>query len=157
MSGYNRQKCMSNNAVAAYEDGLLPKSKLKAWQKRAVETGAVMKAEWHHTGKFYSETDFYDPADFEGLNPKDFPVIKKEKSEENKWYVLVSAEWGGTKSHPKITGADVKVTNHITERQRTAKKYFRYGGYIKEFASELEARVFADGAKLDVLGVEKFI
>ena len=157
MSGYNRQKCMSNNAVAAYEDGLLPKSKLKAWQKRAVETGAVMKAEWHHTGKFYSETDFYDPADFEGLNPKDFPVIKKEKLEENKWYVLVSAEWGGTKSHPKITGADVKVTKHITERQRTAKKYFRYGGNIKEFASELEARVFADGAKLDVLGVEKFI
>lgn len=150
MSGYNRQKCMSNNAVAAYEDGLLPKSKLKAWQKRAVETGTVMKAEWHHTGKFYSETDFYDPADFEGLSPKDFPVIKKEKSEENKWYVLVSAEWGGTKSHPKITGADVKVTNHITERQRTAKKYFRYGGYIKGFASELEARVFADGAKLDM-------
>ena len=84
MSGYNRQKCMSNNAVAAYEDGLLPKSKLKAWQKRAVEAGAVMKAEWHHTGKFYGETNFYNPADFEELNPKDFPVIKKEKLEENK-------------------------------------------------------------------------
>ena len=149
MSGYNRQKCMSNNAVAAYEDGLLPKSKLKAWQKRAVEAGAVMKAEWHHTGKFYGETNFYNPADFEELNPKDFPVIKKEKLEENKWYVLVSAEWGGTKSHPKITGANEKVTDHITERQRTAKKYFRYGGYIKEFVSETEAREFADSAKLD--------
>lgn len=28
--------------------------------------------------------------------------IKKEKPEENRWYVLVSAEWG-------IVGADVKV------------------------------------------------
>ena len=149
MSGYNRQKCMSNNAVAAYESGLLPKSKLKSWQKRAVEAGAVMKAEWHHTGKFYGDTDFYNPVDFEALNPKDFPVIKKEKPEENKWYVLVSAEWGGTKSHPKITGANVKVTDHITEKQRTAKKYFRYGGYIKEFVSEDEAKEFADSAKLD--------
>jgi hypothetical protein len=45
--------------------------------------------------------------------------------------------------------ANVKVTDHITERQRTAKKYFRYGGYIKEFVSETEAREFADSAKLD--------
>lgn len=149
MSGYNRQKCMSNKAVAAYESGLLPKSKLKSWQKKAVEAGAVMKAEWHHTGKFYGETDFYNPVDFEALNPKDFPVIKKEKPEENKWYVLVSAEWGGTKSHPKITGANVKVTDHITEKQRTAKKYFRYGGYIKEFVSEDEAKEFANSAKLN--------
>ncbi len=68
--------------------------------------------------------------------------IKKEKPEEDRWYVLVSAEWG-------IVGADVKVTDHITERQRNAKNYFRYGGYIKEFASEQEARQFADNAKLE--------
>lgn len=54
------------------------------------------------------------------------------------------------KSYPKIVGANVKVIDHIIERQRIAKKYFRYGGYIKEFTSESEARNFADSAKLDV-------
>jgi hypothetical protein len=33
MSGYNRERCMSNNAVAAYEDGLLPKLKRKSQKK----------------------------------------------------------------------------------------------------------------------------
>ena len=37
----------------------------------------------------------------------------------------------------------MKVTNKITERQRTANKYFLYGGYIKEFETEAEARQFA--------------
>ncbi|MEZ7542392.1 hypothetical protein O3631_05335 [Streptococcus salivarius] len=43
----------------------------------------------------------------------------------------------------------MKVTNKITERQRTANKYFLYGGYIKEFETEAEARQFAKIAELE--------
>ena len=34
-----------------------------------------------------------------------------------------------------ISRRQVVEADHITERQRHAKNYFRYGGYIKEFAS----------------------
>ena len=34
----------------------------------------------------------------------------------------------------------MKVTNKITERQRTANKYFLYVGDIKEFETDAEAR-----------------
>ena len=32
----------------AIEKGLVVKSQLKAWQKRAVDQGAVFPCEWHH-------------------------------------------------------------------------------------------------------------
>lgn len=52
-------------------------------------------------------------------------------------------------SYISISRRQVVEADHITERQRNAKKYFRYGGYIKEFISEQEARQFADSAKLE--------
>lgn len=52
-------------------------------------------------------------------------------------------------SYISISRRQVVEADHITERQRNAKNYFRYGGYIKEFASEQEARQFADSAKLE--------
>lgn len=134
----------------AIESGLITKSQLKPWQKRAVESGAVRPCEWHHTGKYFNRTEYYDPIDFAELNSKDFPPVKKEKlSEKEVWYVLVSAEWGGTKRYRKIVGANVKVTNKITDRQKTANKYCLYGGYIKEFDTEAEARQFAKIAELE--------
>lgn len=141
-------KQRSERSQEAIESGLVTKSQLKAWQKRAVEQGVVRPCEWHHTGKYYNKTQYFDLKDFEGLNPKDFPKTKTVEKTET-WYVLVSADWGGTKKHPKIVGADVKVTNKITERQRSANKYSRYGGYIKEFATETEAKAFAETAKLE--------
>ena len=140
----------SERSQYAIESGLVTKSQLKAWQKRAVESGAVRPCEWHHTGKYFNRTEYYDPIDFAELNSKDFPPVKKEKlAEKEVWYVLVSAEWGGTKRYRKIVGANVRVTNKITDRQRTANKYFLYGGYIKEFDTEAEARQFAKIAELE--------
>lgn len=130
----------------AIDEGLLTKSQLKAWQKRAVEAGEVSPCEWHHTGKYFNRTNYYNPADFEELNPKDFPPIKtvKEAVEEPEiWYVLVSAQWGGTKRYPKIVGTDAVVTNRITNRQRYAKKYDNYGGHIKEFENKEDALAYA--------------
>lgn len=62
---------------------------------------------------------------------------------------MVSADWGGTKKYPKIIGSVVKVTNKITDRQKTANKYCLYGGYIKEFDTKEEAENFAKVAELE--------
>ncbi len=140
----------SERSQEAINSSLLTKSQLKAWQKRAVEAGAVKPCEWHHTGKYYAQTYYFNPDDFNQLDPKNFPKIPKIEETQNQiWYVLVSAQWGGTKKHPKIMGVDVKVTNKITSPQLNANKYQRYGGYIKEFANEDEAREFAKKAKLN--------
>lgn len=140
----------SERSQQAINDGLLTKNQLKAWQKRAVEQGVVSPCEWHHTGKYFNKTEYYDPIDFAELNPKDFPPVKKEKlAEKEVWYVLVSAEWGGTKRFRKIIGANVVVKNKITAAQRSANKYCLYGGYIKEFNTKEEAENFAKTAELE--------
>jgi len=71
---------LSDRAIKAKEDGLLTFSQLKAWQKRAAAQGAVRPREWHHTSAAANCTDFYDPADFAGLDPADYPPAKAEKS-----------------------------------------------------------------------------
>lgn len=107
----------------AIESGLKTYSELSAWQKRAVDRNAVSPAEWHHTGKYFAKTNYYDPDDFSELSPKDFPPEKNDKEEPEQWYVLVSAEWGGTKKHPKITGTAIMITDNPTKTQLTANKY----------------------------------
>lgn len=134
----------------AINNGLLTKNQLKTWQKRVIEQGVVQPCEWHHTGKYFSKTNYYDPDDFKPLNPKDFPPIKQSKSEQKEtWYVLVSAKWGGTKNHPKIIGQNVVVKNKITTAQQTANKYKLYGGYIKTFDTKQKADLFAKKATLN--------
>ena len=78
--GYNRERSMSNRAVAAYEEGEAPLSK---WTKAAFTEAfseynspevadilsaipvsilkdiALVRSSWHHTGIFYNPTDFY--------------------------------------------------------------------------------------------------
>ena len=81
MPGYNWSRGMSNNAVTAYANGKVPKSKLSAWQRRAVEAGAVGPCEWHHSSKYFNKVDFYDLTDFMSLKAADFPPVKKAKKE----------------------------------------------------------------------------
>jgi len=59
MAGYNGYS-MSNNAVAAYDDGLLPASKIKQVPASLIER-FVRYAEWHHSSKNYNRVKFYDP------------------------------------------------------------------------------------------------
>ena len=68
----------SNRAIEAESNGLLPYSKLKAWQKRAVDRGAVIAREWHHTSGAANRTNYYNPTDFEAL---DSNMYKPEKAE----------------------------------------------------------------------------
>jgi len=129
----------SERSQEAIDAGLKTFTQLQAWQKRAVKAGAVLACEWHHTGKFYNKTNYYDPEDFQTLKKEDFPPNKKEEEKVQVWFVLVSANWGGTKRYPKITGMNAEVRNKLTAAQIGAKKYTYYGGFIKEFTSEANA------------------
>jgi len=60
MAGYNGYS-MSNNAVAAYDAGLLPASKIKQVPAILIER-FVPAAEWHHSSKSYNRVKFYDPT-----------------------------------------------------------------------------------------------
>jgi hypothetical protein len=74
MAGYDGYS-MSWNAVYAYDDGLLPASKLA--KKLGVSTRAIKKhlqpVEWHHTSAAYNRTYFYNP---DGVTPE---LIEKMK------------------------------------------------------------------------------
>tara|TARA_R110001632_G_scaffold85209_2_gene187188 strand:- start:79 stop:561 length:483 start_codon:yes stop_codon:yes gene_type:complete len=77
MTGYNYHAGMSNRAVAAYNSGIKPLSKITAedlrragWTETKTKAVALAKSgfwrpcEWHHSGgTWYNRVDFYDAAD----------------------------------------------------------------------------------------------
>lgn len=127
---------MSVNAYDAYQDGLKPwskwtkenisealKEKLKEYFSekeinillkyplKVLKKVCLTSMEWHHTSKFYNETDFYEVD--ERLQNLTFDEIltlcekEKEKVKEQtevveKWECRF-LEWGGTRKHPKAT------------------------------------------------------
>lgn len=65
---------MSNNAKAAYWDGLVPASKIRGVPAELVRRFCEPK-EWHHTSSRFNCTDFYDPEVVRsvfGLQPEDY-------------------------------------------------------------------------------------
>lgn len=141
MAGYKGWS-MSNNAVAAYENGEMPRSK---WSKNeiigrieeAIDEGEIKLncsidelqkvprevlrdiclrySSWHHTGKYYKTTDFYnldidyiekltDEALREAASQyrKDRKREKEEKAAEiSETWECGFLEWYGTRNHPK--------------------------------------------------------
>lgn len=59
MAGYNWNVGMSNNAVAAYSDGLLPASKIGGIPAALIEKHCRY-SEWHHASKAFNCVKFYD-------------------------------------------------------------------------------------------------
>lgn len=124
-SGYS----MSNNAVAAYENGEMPKSK---WTKSAIlselaELGYsqeiqdiakklpvaqlkdifLFKSSWHHTSKMYNRTDFYSvnpDVSMDTINNAVSNSPSKPTATEPKYtYAYVEwGEWEGSRSRPKL-------------------------------------------------------
>ena len=72
----------SNRAIEAENQGLVVYSKLKAWQKRAVDAGAVTPSAWHHTSGAANRTNFYKLSDFEHLDEKQFKTSKTVVNEQ---------------------------------------------------------------------------
>lgn len=137
MSGYNGFS-MSNNAVMAYDDGKMPKSK---WTKKAILRAvstidpekaewlksvklAVLKdhvltcSEWHHTSSWYNETDFFEvDEDFVlELTPEKLIELKQETEHKAK---MVNAprrynadfkylEWSGSRNFRKAKEIELK-------------------------------------------------
>jgi hypothetical protein len=115
MSGYNWNAGMSNCAVAAYEDGLLPASKLAAALKERgykVSTAFIRENftanEWHHTSAKFNATDFYDLREvIEEI--KEDPDLQAKIAEE-------AAKLAAARKSRETFVADVTVTDWVEER-----------------------------------------
>lgn len=131
MTGYCGYS-MSNNAVKAYEDGLVPASKIKGVPAALVQEFCTAE-EWHHTSNRYNRTDFYDASKVrvvfglpisdeerqrlqneQGYDESDFApkpaAVAALKNKGKKEAVTVHErcyvewiEWSGTRNHPKAT------------------------------------------------------
>ena len=61
MAGYQQDFSMSNNAIAAYNNGLLPASKIKGIPAALINQYCRYE-EWHHSSKAFNKVKFYDEA-----------------------------------------------------------------------------------------------
>jgi hypothetical protein len=127
MSGYNYSAGMSNCAVAAYNAGLSPLSRIsldelrfagwretKALAKALAKSGHWHRAEWHHTGgTWYNATDFYHPRDlvtfWDELTLEERQQIKSELTTKKppREAIKVRGEytiWGGSRRRPRKMG-----------------------------------------------------
>ena len=124
---------MSERAKEAYDQGEMPLSKwtkatiLEELNDAKIDVATVRKysaqtlrdyflyySSWHHTGKYFNETDFYgidipESIDFERLdqlekaNKEQRVQSKQTKKEIKPEIALVTyGEWVGTRSHPKL-------------------------------------------------------
>lgn len=137
-SGYS----MSNNAVAAYEDGEKPISKwtksdilqavqdnypdkyemLKKLPIKILKEICLVKTSWHHTSSHYNKTDFYSIRDLDDLTQDYINDIvasassRPVKSQPNiKRGTINYIEWTGTRNHPKANKKQLDNVN-IEER-----------------------------------------
>lgn len=126
MAGYDFESGMSNNAVTAYDRGLLPLSKIKASDLK--EAGVKMTkafatwlaqnyhwdaAEWHHSSSHFNKVNFYDVEELARLI-NDQEINIQELSEKFKAEVALKSKgqrvkgqfkvWGGTRNRPVLRG-----------------------------------------------------
>ena len=112
MAGYSGFS-MSNNAVQAYESGLLPASKIKKVPTNLIEL-FCSPSEWHHTSKEYNKTNFYDPeyvlstfgileSENYEADPHAVEALKRHKPSQARveYGTITYAWWSGTRNHPK--------------------------------------------------------
>lgn len=130
--GYIGQR-MSVRAQEAYDQGEMPFSKwtkaailetlndakidVKTIKKYSVQTLRdyfLYYSSWHHTGKYFSKTDFYgiditESIDFEELDRleqayKEHRVQRRQERKEIKPVIALIkyGEWVGTRMHPKL-------------------------------------------------------
>ena len=59
-NGWSFDNGMSNNAVAAYDNGFLPASKIPGIPAALIQKH-IYYEEWHHSSKFHNKTKFYNP------------------------------------------------------------------------------------------------
>lgn len=118
MAGYCGYS-MSNNAVAAYDNGLRPASKIPGVPAALVREFCGSD-EWHHSSKAYNKVFFYDPTyvrakfglevneEYES-NPEAVAALANHKSARKTGGTIYKncsvewLEWTGSMKHPTCT------------------------------------------------------
>ena len=129
MSGYNYEAGMSNNAVSAYNNGLVPASKIKGISAALVQKFCRYE-EWHHSSGFYNRVKFYCPlcvtiifgkvpgkCEDHGVcecDPQAVEALAQSQAVES--YLLKDQyvewiEWTGSRKHPK---ANPRIAENCT-------------------------------------------
>lgn len=130
MAGYDYTAGMSNNAVRAYERGLVPASKVLGVPADFVRSHCYY-VEWHHASSRYNRVEFYDPievrATFGLISHPDYEPDSDAIEALRAWKASRKAaaevyedcevewlEWSGTRNHPRCderreTGCRVEV------------------------------------------------
>ena len=142
MAGYNGFS-MSNNAVAAYDDGLVPASKIKGVPAALVEAYCRYE-EWHHSSKAFNKVKFYNPqkvraefgievdADYE-INPLAVEALAAHKAAKVEAPIVHSnckvkwIEWSGSLKRPKATEMEA-LNCTVSVKGQTATITFIGGG-----------------------------
>jgi len=120
MAGYDWQNGMSNNAVEAYDRGLVPASKVGRGIPAALVDQFCWYEEWHHASAHFNKVKFYDReralATFGLIEHDDFKAdeaavaalaaYKAEKKSGPKIEIHENCrvewiEWGGSIRRPK--------------------------------------------------------
>lgn len=140
MAGYYNYS-MSNNAIAAYQDGERPLSKwtkadilrlcgekaamLKQLTVKELREHLLFKSSWHHTSKYFNATDFFsfDEDELESITAKDveFIISCRPQKSEKKPVTTITAEvkythWRGSRNHPRPVECVEIVTYKSTDK-----------------------------------------
>jgi hypothetical protein len=118
MAGYNGFS-MSNNAVAAYNDGLVPASKVSGVPAALVKAHC-RPTEWHHSSKNFNRVNFYDPTEVRAIfgleahedyeaDPRAVAALAEHKAGAKKSTEVLTncrvewIEWSGSLKRPTAT------------------------------------------------------
>lgn len=131
MAGYHGFS-KSNNAIYAENEDKFPAT--VAAKKLGVSAAAIKAilhpCEWHHTGKMFNRTDYYDISRFldDELDDDDRELLAKmksykvEKSIETFRANVKFLTWEGTRAHPKA----IEHSAENVEVEKHGKKYTIY-------------------------------
>jgi hypothetical protein len=117
MAGYNGFS-MSNNAVEAYDRGLLPASKAArefGFKNAAALRACVQSSEWHHTSKEFNTTDFFNVTEaMSGMTWRDLAAWRP---------YLTKSGWGRIKlaMRAALRGQMVRDEWRCPRKPRTAR------------------------------------
>lgn len=141
MAGYNGYS-KSNNAVSAESEGRYPASVLA--ERLGVATGAIRALmetrEYHHTGKMYNETMYYDEEEaLEIIDRLRAWRPEAAETETREGCTVKYLEWGGTRRHPRAT--EVVLEGVRAERKGDWWTIYPAGG--KPFRKNVKTRGFS--------------
>lgn len=123
MAGYSDDYSMSNNAIAAYDAGLVPASKIKGIPPALIRK-FCRADEWHHSSKAYNRVDFFNPpmvrATFGMESCEDYPAdpeavaalaahnAAKPSAVAHTGCLVRWIEWSGTLKRPTATHCEAE-------------------------------------------------